>query len=93
MKKGIFLIFTILSLVSYTFSGLLLGIHFTEESPGMIMIFLIPLLITGLLSGIIAFFIKKTQKLELKQFSVWLHYLNLILILLGIIVLIYTFYE
>ena len=93
MKKAAFLIFTIVSLIGYVLSGILLGIHFTQESPGMIMIFLIPLLIVGLSTGIIAFTIKSTQKLELKQFSVWLHYLNLLLIILGTIVLVYTFYE
>jgi len=93
MKKIIFLIFTILSLISYVFAGFLLGIHFTDKSPGMVMIFLIPLLISGLLTGIIALYIKKTKNLKLKQFLVWLHYLNLTLVFLGILALIYAFLE
>ncbi len=91
MKRILFIIFTVVSITSYIFSGFLLGMHFTDEKPGMTMIFLVPLLVVGLVSGIIAFFIKKTKHLEFKRFSIWLHYLNLVLIILGILALIYVF--
>ena len=93
MKKYIFLIFTVLSVISYAGAGLLLGIHFTENSAGMIMIFLIPLLVFGLLTGITAWGIKKTKNLELSQVLGSFHYLNLILMFLGLITLIYVFFE
>lgn len=84
---------TILSILNYASAGLLFRIYFTAESPGMIMIYLIPLLVSGLLFGIIAFLLKKLKKPELNQFSIWLHYLNLLLIISGIIALIYTLSE
>ena len=93
MKEIIFLIFTLLSLISYVFAGFLFGFHFSDKSAGMIMIFLIPLLISGLVTGIIAIYIKKTKNLKLNQFLIWLHYLNLILVFLGILALIYAFLE
>lgn len=93
MKKTIFLSLTILSILSYVFAGLLLGIYFTEGNPGMIMVFLVPLLVSGLLIAIIAFLLKKVKKVEFNQFYALLHYLNIILVLFGIIALIYTFIE
>ncbi len=91
MKKIFFVIFTVISITSYTISGLLLAINLTDENPGMVMIFLVPFLIIGVASGIIALLIKQIKSLELKQFLTWLHYLNLILIPLSIIALIYVF--
>lgn len=91
MKKLIFLSLTILSILSYVFAGLLFRVYFTEESPEMIMIYLIPLLISGLLFGVIAFLLKKVKKIELNQFYMLLHYLNLILIVFGAVALVYAF--
>ena len=84
---------TIISLISYFFAGLLLWIHYTDQSPGMIMVFMIPLLIAGLLFGIIAIIIKKMKNLELNQVFIRLHNMNLALIVLGIGTLIYALYE
>jgi len=93
MRKVIFLSLTAVSIISYVLAGLLLGIYFTQESPGMIMVFLVPLLISGILFAVIAVLFKKVKKFELGPFSVWIHYLNLILFVFGLIALIYTFSE
>ncbi|MEE9438658.1 MAG: hypothetical protein V3V14_06625 [Saprospiraceae bacterium] len=90
MKKAGFIIFTLISIVSYVYSGLLLGMHFSDNDPGMVLILLVPLLIGGLVSGLAAYLIKKLLKLELNQFSKWLHFISLALMVFGSIALIYT---
>jgi len=90
MKKIFFIILTIISIGSYILSGFLLKAHFTDEKIGMVMVFLIPLLIIGLISGVVAYFLKRSKILELNQFLVRLHYFNLLLIFLGMIALIYV---
>ena len=93
MGKLIFMFFSIVSIICYVFSGILFVIHFTVNNPGMILIFLVPLLIYGLLSGIIALVVKLLIKKPLKRFTIRMYNLNVVLIFVGIIALIYSFYN
>lgn len=93
MKKGIFLIATVLSVISFAFAGILLGIYFTQENPGMIMVFLVPLLVFGILFTAIAFLLKAVKNVELSPILIRLHYINLFLFVLGLVALIFTLSE
>ncbi|NER18300.1 hypothetical protein [Spongiivirga citrea] len=91
MNKTVFVILSILSIISYIIAGILLTIYFTEESPGMIMIFLIPTLLAGLVFGVIAFFLKRNKKFITNPFLNGLYYLNIALMVVGLAALVYTF--
>jgi len=53
----------------------------------MIMVFLLPSLIGGLLSGLAAIVLKNTKKMVLAKFSKGIHYMNILLMVIGIIIL------
>lgn len=58
----------------------------------MMLIFLIPSLLFGLVTGGMALYLKRTRAFDLNQFLVGLHYVNLLLHVLGIVALVYVFF-
>ena len=93
ISKLIFMFFTVVSIISYVFAGILFAVYFAVNNPGMILIMLVPLLIFGLFTGIIALLVKLLRKKPLNLFSRRMHNLNVVLIIVGIIALIYSFYN
>ncbi len=93
MKKTFFITLTLLSIFSYGIAGDMIRTHYSEESYGMMLIFLIPSLLFGLVTGGIALYLKRTKAFELNRFLVGLHYVNLLLLVFGIAALVYVFFE
>ena len=58
----------------------------------MIMIFLLPLMIIGVLLGIIAGILMKTKKITLSKFSIWLHRVDVFLVILAAISVFYIYF-
>jgi len=93
MQKALFILFTIISLVCYGFALYLLQLYYTQENAATSLLIFIPVLIIGLLSGLIALGIKSFLKLVMPGFLGFMYIVNIVLLVLGSVVFLYYFFT
>ncbi len=93
MKKALFIFFTVISLLNYAAAAFLLYIHYTQQNAGMPLLFFMPLLIIGILSGLLSLATKNILKLILTGLLAKLHILNIVLLIIGNLAFLYYYFS
>ena len=93
MKKALFIFFAVISLLNYAAAAFLLYIHYTQKDVGMPLLFFMPLLIIGILSGLLSLATKNILKLILTGILVKLHKLNIVLLIIGNLAFLYYYFS
>ena len=91
MKKALFIFFTVISLLNYAAAAYVLYIYYTGQNAVMSLLLFMPLLIIGILSGLISFGVKNFFKLVLTGLLANLYKLNMVLFVIGNLAFVYYY--
>lgn len=92
MKTTIFLILTIIALLTFAVAALVLTIALNASSAGMIAVFYLPMLTTAFGVSLLALLLKTLQKIQLGKVATVFHYLNIAVLTLSICGFIHLFF-
>lgn len=92
MKNTIFLVLTIIGLLTFAVAALVLTIALSDSSAGMIAVFYLPTLMVAFGASLSAFLLKTLQKLQLGKVAKVFHFLNIAVLILSICGFLHLFF-